>query len=510
MQQGIKNGLKPLKRNVTSTQAASRNKKGGRTEAQLRLAQYFTPSAIADYMSSLFADPSGKKISLLDPGAGEGILGLNLISRLSASSKIQNATFVELDEPTSRVLANNLKVVDSVVATRLINEDFIVAGLELEAAGSLFTHIMLNPPYFKLRVDSENSVLLRRHGIQVTNIYAAFVWLSARLLEKNGELVAIIPRSFCNGPYFLKFRQYLTDNFSLDTIHIFSSRNKAFARDNVLQENIILHISRRKQVETIKITYSTDQSFSDIAVKELSAEMVVEPGDDSRTIHIPSEKQTRSLTDYLSGSIQDLDIMASTGPIVDFRLKDNILPNPTKDSVPLLYPAHMSGHEVDWPLTAFNKIGQYYTPGDAGSNRLPLPGVDLAPVDRNILPLDGFYVVIRRFSSKEEKRRIFASVVSPDRFTSSGITFENHLNYFHAKKHGFDKDLAYGLCAYLNSSVLDEHFRKISGHTQVNVSDLKKFPYPNQKTLRKIGAIMQNIDSLMDDIVTKEIMGVMK
>jgi hypothetical protein len=84
------------------------------------------------------------------------------------------------------------------------------------------------------------------------------------------------------------------------------------------------------------------------------------------------------------------------------------------------------------------------------------------------------------------------------------------LNYYHAKKHGFDKDLAYGLCVYLNSSLLDEHFRKVSGHTQVNVSDLKSLPYPTKYQLRKIGVIIQKGSRLTDDKVTKELLGVMK
>lgn len=468
------------------------NKKSKRTETQLLLAQYFTPLPIADYMAAMFRTTQNNNVRILDPGAGEGILGLTLTQKLQKAELKIKTTFIELDEPTFQTLTVNTKGIEA----DLINSDFIDVALKMEKdAKNRFTHIILNPPYFKLRVDSESSKRLRLNGIQVTNIYAGFVWLAARLLKDDGQLVAIIPRSFCNGPYFLKFRQFITDNFSIDAIHSFTSRNKAFARDNVLQENVILHISKRKQSKTVQLTYSTDQSFSDIAEKQVPIEMIITPSDTTKTIHIPAQNQTVSLSDYLKCTIQELGITASTGPVVDFRLRSSILPSATKDSVPLLYPAHMSGHEVDWPLSAFSKIGQHYQPLES---------------DKNILPLDGHYVVVRRFSSKEEKRRIFAAVVGPDMFSSPGVTFENHLNYIHAKKHGFDRDLAYGLCAYLNSSVLDEHFRKVSGHTQVNVSDLKNLPYPSEEQLRKIGAIMQNIDSLMDDVVTKEILGVIK
>jgi adenine-specific DNA-methyltransferase len=483
---------------------AKRTKKE-RTETQVLLAQYFTPSTIADYMASLFRQPKGKRVSVLDAGAGEGILGLTLLDAFKKSPASVAATFVELDDQTYDTLRETTAAAQKNHSIELIHDDFINTAFDLEQQGKRFTHIILNPPYFKLRVDSPNNKRLREQNIHVTNIYAAFVWQSARLLEDGGELVAIIPRSFCNGPYFLKFRQFLFDHFSLGTIHIFSSRNKAFAHDSVLQENIILHISKRKQQELVKITYSTDQSFEDIGVRKVPFESIILPADASKTIHIPAENQTMSLPDFAQGALQDLGVSVSTGPIVDFRLKESIKETGDNTTVPLLYPAHMSGHEVEWPRQAFHKLGQHYVPAEAVNSSLITGENEVA--DKQVLPMDGYYVVVRRFSSKEEKRRIFASVVAPEKLLTKHVTFENHLNYFHAKKHGFAKDLAYGLCAYLNSSIVDEHFRKVSGHTQVNVSDLKSMPYPNHDKLEKIGGIMQSINGLMDDIVKKEVLG---
>jgi adenine-specific DNA-methyltransferase len=124
------------------------------------------------------------------------------------------------------------------------------------------------------------------------------------------------------------------------------------------------------------------------------------------------------------------------------------------------------------------------------------------------LPSDGYYVVVRRFSSKEEKRRIFASVVYPQALSERGITFENHLNYYHINRHGFDKETAYGLMAYLNSQVLDGYFRRFSGHTQVNVSDLKKIPYPSPSILCDLGRAVANGNQSIDELVNQTIIGV--
>ena len=101
---------------------------------------------------------------------------------------------------------------------------------------------------------------------------------------------------------------------------------------------------------------------------------------------------------------------------------------------------------------------------------------------------NGFYCVVRRFSSKEEKRRVVAGVVSPGSFNGAAVLgFENHLNLFHENKHGLSQALARGLAVFLNSTIVDDNFRRFSGHTQVNATDLKQMKYPSRDALIQLG-----------------------
>jgi adenine-specific DNA-methyltransferase len=96
--------------------------------------------------------------------------------------------------------------------------------------------------------------------------------------------------------------------------------------------------------------------------------------------------------------------------------------------------------------------------------------------------------VVRRFSSKEEKRRVVASVVCPDVFSGSPMLgFENHLNILHSGKKGIPENLARGLTVFLNSMAVDEQFRLFSGHTQVNATDLRLLKYPSREVLTRLG-----------------------
>ena len=104
-----------------------------------------------------------------------------------------------------------------------------------------FTHVILNPPYKKINGETQTRRILNSAGIETSNLYAAFVWLAACLTRPGGEIVAITPRSFCNGPYFRRFRKALLSLVDLRHIHTFESRKEAFADDSVLQENVIFH-----------------------------------------------------------------------------------------------------------------------------------------------------------------------------------------------------------------------------------------------------------------------------
>ena len=122
-----------------------------------------------------------------------------------------------------------------------------------------------------------------------------------------------------------------------------------------------------------------------------------------------------------------------------------------------LYPGHFSGSGATWPIEGMKK------PNAIERN---------ADTEKWLYP-NGFYCVVRRFSSKEEKRRIMASVVEPGVFGKTPMLgFENHLNLFHENKRGLPERLARGLTVFLNTTAVDEHFRRFNGHTPVSYTHL--------------------------------------
>ena len=80
-----------------------------------------------------------------------------------------------------------------------------------------------------------------------------------------------------------------------------------------------------------------------------------------------------------------------------------------------------------------------------------------------------------------------ASIYDPERIRAPLVGFENHLNYYHCQGHGLPMNLAKGLVAFLNSTILDQYFRQFSGHTQVNATDLRALKYPSKESLETLG-----------------------
>lgn len=438
--------------------------------------QFMTPSSVARFMASLFPQSPLKTCRLLDAGAGVGALSCAFLDRWvtgDLSFESVDATAYEIDEKLRGHLAQHLAGY-SRVTPRIIAGDYIEQATAEGLQDRGYTHAILNPPYKKINSQSAHRLALRTVGIETVNLYSAFVALAVGEAALGGQIVAIIPRSFCNGPYYRPFRDFILERAAICHMHLFESRNKAFKDDEVLQENIIIRLERGGQQGPVTVTTSTDDSFSDLTTHEHPFDRIVFPDDPERFIHVPTttEKSTIELSPAVRYSLAEIGVKVSTGPVVDFRLKAHLRDMPEPGTVPLIYPGHLSMTGTVWPVAGLKKPNAIMRNDETEKWLYP----------------NGFYCLVRRFSSKEEKRRVVASVVDPTAFGDHSVLgFENHMNLFHENKHGLPEELARGLVVFLNTTAVDEHFRRFNGHTQVNATDLKQMKYPSRDTLTELG-----------------------
>ena len=478
------------------------------------MGQFMTSSLIAKFMASLFREPF-KNIHVLDAGAGVGSLTAAFVEEFCkrpAKTRPKNiqSTAYELDLGLSSYLKSTITYCQESCQQKgisfegkILQEDFIEDGVailnknlftDLEAPE--YTHAILNPPYKKIRSSSVHRKLLSSIGIETSNFYTAFLVLAVKLLTPGGELVAITPRSFCNGPYFKPFRKIFFDNMVFRQIHVFASRNKAFKDDEVLQENIIFYAVKNNRQERVTISASNDSTFEGMTVREVDYSKIINPNDPDKFIHIATSDLDQNVVDrinFFGHTLDDIGVNVSTGRVVDFRAKKYLRTQPKKDTVPLIYPTHFQDGFINWHKEGIKK---------------PNALISCKETEKLMLPA-GCYVLVKRFSAKEEKRRLVASIYDSDRIISEVIGFENHLNVFHIKNKGLPLNLAKGLSLYLNSTLLDTYFRQFNGHTQVNATDLKIMRYPSVETLNRLGSSYEDIFPLqteIDNLIEQEIL----
>lgn len=387
----------------------------------------------------------------------------------------------------------------------VIVDDFIESGVEMlqqelfSKERKRFDYAIMNPPYKKIHSQSRARKLLRNMGVETSNLYTAFLAVAIQLLEGDGELVSITPRSFCNGPYFKPFRALFLNAMSIREVHVFESRNKAFREDEILQENVIVHSVKAPSKNGVLISSSMDAG--DVpSTRTMDYHDLVHPEDPEQFIHIVSDGLDHAVIQHMqefSASLGELGLSVSTGRVVDFRAREYILQEPGSGTVPLLYPSHFRDASIEWPKPDGKKPNAILDNDETSALLIPV----------------GIYVLCKRFSAKEEPRRVVAAVCDTSKLCRGRVGIENHINYFHEDGHGLDGDVATGLAAFLNSTMVDLYFRTFSGHTQVNATDLRRLGLPNLERLqslgRRIGKEFPGQDTL-DRLCDEELLGMAK
>jgi len=459
-------------------------------ERRSELGQFMTPAATARLMASMF-EAKADEITLLDAGAGVGSLTAAFVNEIcdrERKPRCLHATTYELDPALAEYLSTTLdqcrKTCEAAgirFESQVIERDFIDDAArqlrqEMFAPIQRYRCAILNPPYKKINSDSDTRRRLREIGIETSNLYTAFLSIVVMLLAPDSELVAITPRSFCNGPYFKPFRKLLLDSLAIRRIHVFESRQVAFKEDAVLQENVILYGVKDGRTDgKVTITSSTGPEDDLFGVREIEYAQLMRPGDQEHFIHVVPDELGASVAEKMGRlywTLREHDLDVSTGRVVDFRATDFLREFPAADTVPLIYPRNFESGFIEWPK-----------PGGKKAQAMAfLPGAE------ELLVPKGIYVLVKRFSAKEEDRRIVAAIYDPARISAEQIGFENHLNYFHRKGDGLPATLAKGLAAFLNSTLVDMYFRQFSGHTQVNATDLRNLRYPTRSQLEALGS----------------------
>lgn len=254
---------------------------------QKLLGQYLTPSAAARLIASFpRLETTRGQLRVLDPGAGAGSLAAALVERIHRERPgvAVHVVAVELDDALVPALRATLSECERLegVTTELVHGDYLELSVGLKADSRLlepFDLVIMNPPYAKLAKSEPRRTALAAACVDTPNLYAAFWAAAVASLRAEGQCVAIVPRSWANGPYFEAFRRWLMKRLTLDRLHVFESRSTVFSDTGVLQENVIVS-GTVAGVPHESVTLSVSVGHEDETVaKEVPRSAVLQPSD---------------------------------------------------------------------------------------------------------------------------------------------------------------------------------------------------------------------------------------
>ena len=137
---------------------------------------------------------------VLEPSCGS----CEFVNILNKNFKKMKITGIELN----KTIFDNIKVFNNKNIT-LLNENFLSYNFE-----NKYELIIGNPPYFVMKKqDVDKSYYKYFEGRP--NIFILFLIKSLSLLNINGILSFVLPKSFLNCLYYDNTRKYIVDNFKI-------------------------------------------------------------------------------------------------------------------------------------------------------------------------------------------------------------------------------------------------------------------------------------------------------
>jgi adenine-specific DNA-methyltransferase len=309
--------------------------------------------------------------------------------------------------------------------------------------------------------------------------------VSAALLRPGGHTLFITPRSYAAGQYFSRFRQYFFSQMRPRAIHLFESRRNVF--NEVLQESLIMLAERSTWDGEVVLSSSTNLDFSQMARRIKPTSEILSKDD---VLHLPLSEQDDVIAEVVrswTGCLHNYKMEISTGPVVPFRAVNLVTPdgNVPTTHAPLLWMQNVKPMRYEWPV---RHKGQY---------------IFLEGADKLLLPNQN-YVLLRRFSAKEERQRLTAAPYIAELVLPHG--FKNHLNYIHRPNGSLTKDETLGLSVLLNSALMDSYFRIFSGNTQVSATELRNLLLPPLDAIIELGRLTAYSDADVDTLIA-EVLG---
>lgn len=474
-----------LKLAVRNTKKLIREKS---KEENVRIGRFFTKRSTAALLADMVEPKHSEQISILDPGAGTGILSAALLERICRAGGVSEIELVcyENDALMLPMLKNNLarlrkkcrhdygvrlffriEETNFVLASQgLLTHDLFAASLER------FDYVIMNPSSVLMAKDSPEVIALGELSQGATDLAFIFLALGYASLKEGGEMAALLPTAYANGVYIEKIRRFIAEGAYIRKLHLFAAKAKSEARGEGTRTHMLLSFKKEPLPEGATVQISSSHKEEDGApittLPPFPYHRIVNA--ESGTLLLlksAEEAEIVERVESLPETITSLGLKMRTGLTLESRYPEHIRTSATDGAIPLIHPKNIV----------------------AGLTRLPTEKY-IIPVIPSLSQKNKNMLFIKRVPAKSDRRHLLCSVyLAPQLPRFSQISTHNKLNYIdYADGREMDSAFLHGLYAVLSSDLYERYCTILSKSSQINAGEYGNLPLPDAKTLRDIGS----------------------
>ncbi len=448
-------------------------------EQNIRIGRFFTKKGTAALMSVMCRGSEAETVSILDPGAGTGILSAALLERLCLSKnppKTVDLTCFENDAMMLPMLEYNLQRLRRrarhdfgvKLIYRIRTENFVLAAAE--EPGGFFDYVIQNPPEELLSKDTAEVEALASLCAGATDLAFLFAAMGMKMLKSGGEMVALLPTSYARGVYLDRIRLYMASEGHLSKMHLFATKAKGSDAPATKGSMILKFVkSPKAEGQTVAISSSfSDGDGGDISVlPPFPYDRIVNPK--SGTLLLLKSKEEAEIVarvEALPETMSSLGLRMRTGLTLESRYPDSIRTAAKDGAIPLIHPKSIGDGIVHLPTEKF-----------------------IIPVIPSLAQKNKNMLFIKRVPAKSDKRHLLCGAYLASQLPHHPtISTHNKLNYIdYADGREMDPATLYGLYGVLTSDLYEQYCTILSKAPQINTTDYGDLPLPDLKTLRDIG-----------------------
>ena len=472
---------------VRNTNKLIREKSGSEN---IRLGRLFTKKDTARLMASMLNIDDKKTVyTILDPGAGTGILAAAAIEEVCKKCPASKQIFITCYENNPvfiPMLKNNLERIRKKARhdygvklyVTVYEENYLTdsknhytVALFDEIHEDKFDLILCNPPLDLIDKHSPEAEAVGGVTLLKTGAPYLFARLASKHLEPCGQLVIVLPTLSATASGLTPFRKELANTLALRKIHLFVGKQKNVKRAIPLKKSFILAYANAEKTATIDVTTSTDNGVKLTALPPVPYDFIVDKEDGTLTLpkSIEDTKIVKHISD-LPETLTSLGLKISTGLVIDSRCEGLLFTDPIKGSVPLLRPSAIKGGQIRFPQ--------------------PIKHQYIAPTDEKLVQKNKNMVIIKRVPAKSDDRFVNSAIYMAAQLPNYRyISTHNKINYIDTidKNAEISPRFAFGLFALLNSTIYDRYISIMSKSKQINAKEMRDLPLPPKNIIENIG-----------------------